>query len=83
MLEKKHNDMQQQVRLELQQAPKHQQQQMERQPSSDCGEEGFRASISTLMFLLNTHEDKQVAVAAALSAVLNVPRKQACQDPSP
>ncbi|CAL8465762.1 g5298 [Coccomyxa elongata] len=71
------DDMQQQENLEMQQGPKHQQLQMERQPSSDSAEEGFQASMSALMYLLSNHEDKHAAVAAALNAVLDVPRRQA------
>lgn len=76
------DNMQQQGKLEMQQGPKHQWLQMERQPSSDSAEEGFQASMSALMYLLSNHDDKHAAVAAALNAVLNVPRRQACQDPT-
>lgn len=76
------DDMQQQGKLEMQQGAKHQQLQMERQPCSDSADGGFQASTSALMYLLSNHEDKHAAVAAALNAVLNVPQKQACQDPS-
>lgn len=82
-LEMEQDDMQQQGTLGMQQAPKQQQQQMERQLSSDSAEEGFQASMSALMYLLSNHEDKHAAVAAALNAVLNVPRRQACQDRTP
>lgn len=76
------DNMQQQGKLEMQQGPKHQRWQMERQPSSDSAEEGFQASMSALMYLLSNHEDKYAAIAAALNAVLNVPRRQARQDPT-
>ena len=59
-----------------QQQQQQQQPQLERQMSSDSAEEGFQASLSALMYLLTNHEDKRAAVAAALNAVLSVPRRQ-------
>lgn len=82
MCAKEQDDMQQQGKLEMQQGPTRRHLQMERQPSFDSADEGFQASTSALMYLLSNHEDKHAAVAAALNAVLNVPRRQACQDPT-
>lgn len=78
-----HQQQQQQQQQEqpVQQQQEPHQRQFERQASADSAEEGFQASLSALMYLLTNHEDRHSAVAAALNAVLSVPRRQACHNP--
>jgi hypothetical protein len=77
-----HQQQQQQEQPVQQQQEPHQRQ-FERQASADSAEEGFQASLSALVYLLTNHEDRYSAVAAALNAVLSVPRRQACHNPPP